>query len=326
MIRLNRRKKYCACGCGEEVKLKQKYIRGHNRRGKSSWNAGKSSWNAGIHKEKPVWLCACNCGEYGKPGRKFINGYNRKGINFVMAEEQKQKLRVPKSKLAKQNMKEAQNRPEVKAKRNITFNSILTKNKMSNSALIAGARPETKEKRSVAAKEIGSRHETKEKRSSYGKIPWEDRENMIALLTAARNRLEVKERNSKRMKKKWKEDIFVSKQMKARHVKQNKLEKKGEDLFHKLCPSEYKFTGDGDVVIAGKCPDFININGQKKIIEIYGDYWHRDDNEQDRIDTFAKYGYDTLIIWEREFKDIETLTKKITDFHTRENPYSIHKE
>ena len=35
-------------------------------------------------------------------------------------------------------------------------------------------------------------------------------------------------------------------------------------------------------------------------IEIYGDYWHRGENPQDRVDLFDTYGYKTLVIWEKE--------------------------
>lgn len=78
--------------------------------------------------------------------------------------------------------------------------------------------------------------------------------------------------------------------------------------------NEWKFTGDFSFMINGKNPDFTNINGQKKLIELFGDYWHKDDNPQDRIDVFKPFGWDTLIIWERELKDIKQLKRKIFDF------------
>jgi G:T-mismatch repair DNA endonuclease (very short patch repair protein) len=36
-------------------------------------------------------------------------------------------------------------------------------------------------------------------------------------------------------------------------------------------------------------PDFI-CDEEKKVIEVYGDYWHRNDNPQDRINKFKKMG------------------------------------
>lgn len=65
---------------------------------------------------------------------------------------------------------------------------------------------------------------------------------------------------------------------------------------------EYKYSGDGAIIIGGLIPDFVNTNGRKKVIEIFGDYWHRNDNPQDRINKFAEFGFGCLVIWEHELK------------------------
>lgn len=99
----------------------------------------------------------------------------------------------------------------------------------------------------------------------------------------------------------------------------NNTEKKLNIIINKTLPNEYNFVGQGKVIIDGLCPDFININGQKKIIELYGDYWHKMPNRklQDarRIKTYKKYGYKTLIVWEHELKDIDKVTNKIENFN-----------
>lgn|SRR3990167_3978839 len=46
------------------------------------------------------------------------------------------------------------------------------------------------------------------------------------------------------------------------------LEIKFEDII-KQYNLPYKFVGNGDFVISGKCPDFINTNGEKIAIEVY---------------------------------------------------------
>jgi hypothetical protein len=94
----------------------------------------------------------------------------------------------------------------------------------------------------------------------------------------------------------------------------NKSESLLMNLLEDIYPSEWKFVGDGKVFINGKCPDFININGQKKIIELFGDYWHKGQDPQDRIDVFKPFGFDTLIIWERELKHIEMTEGRIRAF------------
>ncbi len=76
-------------------------------------------------------------------------------------------------------------------------------------------------------------------------------------------------------------------------------------------------------MIEGKSPDFVNINGQKKLIELFGDYWHskkitgKDETMEvnDRVNLFKQYGWDTLIIWEKELKNIDNLKNKILAFN-----------
>ena len=126
---------------------------------------------------------------------------------------------------------------------------------------------------------------------------------------------ETLKRMSRAGKALWKDPDYVRKQMKAIHVKQNKAEKKLEKILNKLFPNEWKFVGDGQLIIDGRCPDFVNVNGKKKLIELFGDYWHRDDDPQDRIDIFKPFGFDTLVIWERELYDNkEVLVDRIKHF------------
>ncbi len=85
----------------------------------------------------------------------------------------------------------------------------------------------------------------------------------------------------------------------------------------------YKYVGSGEVIIGYWNPDFININGQKKLIEVFGDYWHRNDNPQSRINRFKKYGFDTLVIWEHELKSVDNVVKKIREFDKHQDPADV---
>lgn len=122
---------------------------------------------------------------------------------------------------------------------------------------------------------------------------------------------------SERIKKLWKSNEYVRKQMKARHLQPNKTEIFLESFLFKLFGSEYKYVGDGEFILAGKCPDFVNINGQKKIIELFGNYWHQSDDGNKRIELFKKYGYQTLIVWEDELSSLSSLKEKLTDFNSK---------
>lgn len=82
----------------------------------------------------------------------------------------------------------------------------------------------------------------------------------------------------------------------------------------------YKYVGDGTVVIEGRCPDFINTDGAKRVIELFGDYWH-DERRNKRLTAsrtvegtqthYKKYGFDCLIIWQRELRNKKTVLDRI---------------
>ena len=104
--------------------------------------------------------------------------------------------------------------------------------------------------------------------------------------------------------------------MRALQIKPNKPESKMDSVLKDLFGKEYKFVGDGELIIGNLCPDFMNINGQKKLVEVFGDYWHKGENPQERIDFFKQYGYDTLVVRENELKDETKLRNKLTTFNT----------
>ena len=96
------------------------------------------------------------------------------------------------------------------------------------------------------------------------------------------------------------------------YIRPNKLEKSVALSLNKTFPKEWKYVGNGKVWFGGKNPDFININGQKKLIEVYGNYWHKGENPQGRIDHFKQYGFDTLVLWEKEILDTNYILKVAT--------------
>lgn len=102
-------------------------------------------------------------------------------------------------------------------------------------------------------------------------------------------------------------------------IKPNKPETILINLLNVLFPNEYKYVGDFKFWIENFNPDFINCNGQKKIIEYFGNHWHttpkRIERDIKRLDTYKKYGYNTLIIRGDEIKDIENIKNRITEFH-----------
>jgi len=101
-------------------------------------------------------------------------------------------------------------------------------------------------------------------------------------------------------------------------------------LLEEILPGEYIYTGHGEVIIGGLCPDFFNINGQKKIIEMFGEVFH--DPSRSYVDkigwrsqewgrgaVFGQFGYDTLVVWSEELTDKSVLKTRIMDFHKRKD-------
>ena len=74
----------------------------------------------------------------------------------------------------------------------------------------------------------------------------------------------------------------------------------------------FRFVGDGSVNIGGRNPDFIDADG--RIIELFGEYWHKPEEEKERVDFFASYGHPCLVIWGRDRKNENLLIDKIKVF------------
>jgi hypothetical protein len=131
---------------------------------------------------------------------------------------------------------------------------------------------------------------------------------------------ETKMKMSQAKRKQWQNLEYKTRVLKAsmlgRFIHPNKPERLLNDLLESVYPKEWKFVGDGQLIIAGRNPDFVNINGQKKLIELFGNYWHKGQNAQDRIDIFAQYGFSTLVIWESELCDMGRLTENVKTFCT----------
>ena len=107
----------------------------------------------------------------------------------------------------------------------------------------------------------------------------------------------------------------------------------------KMVPKNVEYVGNKGFFITCKtsfgkiihrCPDFIiHPIKDRKVIEVFGDYWHRNDKEKDIKREYAMYDYKVLIIWEHQLKDdIKNTKKKILEFvnpseTTRSNPCSL---
>lgn len=101
----------------------------------------------------------------------------------------------------------------------------------------------------------------------------------------------------------------------------NKLEQKLWDLVghDRLEFASFKFwkTIETDRGFSHITPDF-KVIGAMAVVEVYGDYWHRFDNPQDRIDAWRSTGVDCIVVWESEIRsNTEAVKFKVIEFISR---------
>lgn len=70
----------------------------------------------------------------------------------------------------------------------------------------------------------------------------------------------------------------------------------------------FRYVGNGGFLIGRANPDFVSTDDSKRIIEVFGDYWHTLETlspistETGRVRIFSEFGYKTLILWESKLK------------------------
>lgn len=327
----------CKCGCGTMTRIGRKFISGHNSKSDEAKennrqkHLGKPAWNKGmifvVKQRKP---CLCGCGELASKGRTYINGHSGRGK--ALSQEQKEKIRKaltgrkngPPSKetilkISISNKGQKRSKEHclkmskilksmnlVSPNKGKTFNSEW-KNKLSLAKL---GKPSPRKGKHLSEASKKKLHD-----ANIGKKLSEETKLKIGLAAKGRKTSEdTKIKISNAVKGHWKNEKITEKRRKAFLIHPNKPETIVLNLLNKLFPNKWKFTGDLSLMINGKNPDFAHVK-QKKLIELFGDYWHKGQNPKDRENIFKPFGYRTLIIWENELKNLNKVSSKIKKFH-----------
>jgi len=110
----------------------------------------------------------------------------------------------------------------------------------------------------------------------------------------------------------WSQKEFKEKRihaiLKGLFKRPTNLEKDAIKFFSKY-NLPYKYVGDGSLIIGGKNPDFVNINGEKKLVEIGNVFHHKGDYIEKRKEHFAKYGWQTYILIGDKFNEEKMLNE-----------------
>lgn len=138
--------------------------------------------------------------------------------------------------------------------------------------------------------------------------------------------IETRKIMSELAKKHWKDEAIAKKMIWGLQIKPNGPELYLDYLLQNYFPNEWKYVGEGQVIIGGLCPDFINCNGKKQIIELFGGRWHKGDRirknslEDNRRKIFKEFGFNMIVIWDNELREPDKIIKKITEeFHDERN-------
>lgn len=279
------------CECGCE-----KFVNLGKRFLNHHHNKGEKHYRHKVLLDKPIVKCFCNCGNYALPGNNYINHHHHKGKH--RSEE--------------------------------------TKRLLSNIAKARIRSPKTKQKQSDSMKKVWQDKEYSEKMSNIHKEQWKDPEYIENVSIALKN-VWKDEKYSKRMSdihiEQWKDPEYVSHVFTALNIFPNKPEKFLLEILNKLFNKEYEYNGNyrAGITIGGFVPDFVNVNGQKKLIEFNGCVWHccrickkkhplghdsEDIRKHDKrkILVYKKLGWTTLTIWTHDLSK-KNLEKRLIAFN-----------
>lgn len=175
---------------------------------------------------------------------------------------------------------------------------------------------------------------TSETLSQRAKKLWREakyRDRLLQSLARAReialSNPESRQKLSEAAKRQWQtmKIEMIKAQRRGMHTP-NKKEEYLLRILESYFPGEWKYVGNGDEIVGNLVPDFMN-DGQKLIIELFGDYWHGPQvrqafkTEDERREVYAAHGYDLLVIWEHELRenDAGEIEEKIEAFMEASN-------
>lgn len=140
---------------------------------------------------------------------------------------------------------------------------------------------------------------------------------------------DYKRKGADRARELWKDKDYVKNVFDGLNAKPNKFEQRIYRIIQNAFLNEWAYNGDFSegIMIGGKIPDFINVNGRKQVIECFGDPYHdgtfNSSWKRTEFGTKAIYnqvGFSCLVLWfsECEKKTDEQIAEEVKQFMERE--------
>lgn len=303
----------CKCGCKTETN--NQFVLGHAHKNRPhskehSENISKALLERGRLKrlglliEKTAGPCICGCGNFARPGSRFVSGHNGRGVHRPMSEAAKKKLSLFwTGKPGHIKTPEERERLSLSVKRSYEQNPELRKMR---------ADFRLKKWQDPAYRQHISEANSKTVKDKFANnVEYRDRSH------AAHRTPEYRQKISNLVKSHWKRELEagdftrIKNMIAGNAVRPNKTETKLLNLIKSIDDS-WSYVGDGQLIIKRKNPDYFN--GANRLIELFGTYWHKGDDPQNRIDFFKQHNYDCLVIWESELEDEANVLGKLRGF------------
>jgi len=218
-------------------------------------------------------------------------GLRRRGMRNSPGTEFKQKINISKKKLEQLYLKEKLSMKKIGRNYSLYRNSIKSRLKKYNIPI-------------------------RSTREEYEKLRLKNLKDYM-------NQPEIKKLYCERAKKNFNNPESRKKSLKALMKRPTRPEQRFIDITKKY-NLPYKYVGDGEFILGGKCPDFLNCNGEKKVVEIFGRVFHDPEKafkkipyhqtKKGTIEHYEKYGFKCLVIWEDEFKNKKQILDRLGGF------------
>jgi very-short-patch-repair endonuclease len=127
----------------------------------------------------------------------------------------------------------------------------------------------------------------------------------------------ARQKMSEAAKKHWQDPVYIKKVFDGLNMKPNAQEKKVGAILQKHVPDEYAYNGDFScgITIGGKIPDFVNVNGEKIVIEVFGP-WHDEKHMREHFGDdipwkrtefgtkahYSQFGYKCVVFWQEDLE------------------------